>query len=199
MQPAGQSPTREEHTNNPVQKPNFRGQGTERKETPKDQKSPRPRRYIGEDRPKRKPKAEVLPRGSRASKAKGDRRGKEAAVASGWRLSEGGRVLEVASLVNGRSHSQGSQSQRCKHPSSRSDGLQCAELQTRVQRGLSARVSPETSQEVINLQPFRRGDPESLRLTPRLLASAKDDRGMTTRGVYSKREFAIRVSRRCRQ
>ena len=105
MQPAGQSPTREEHTNNPVQKPNFRGQGTERKETPKDQKSPRPRRYIGEDRPKRKPKAEVLPRGSRASKAKGDRRGKEAAVASGWRLSEGGRVLEVASLVNGRSHS----------------------------------------------------------------------------------------------
>ena len=25
MQPAGQSPTREEHTNNPVQKPNFRG------------------------------------------------------------------------------------------------------------------------------------------------------------------------------
>ena len=27
MQPAGQSPTREEHTNNPVQKPNFRGQG----------------------------------------------------------------------------------------------------------------------------------------------------------------------------
>ena len=92
-------------TNNPVQKPNFRGQGTKRKETPTDQKSPRPRRYIGEDRPKRKPKAEVLPRGSRASKAKGDRRGKEAAVASGWRLSEGGRVLEVASLVNGRSHS----------------------------------------------------------------------------------------------
>ena len=101
----GQSPTREEHTNNPVQKPNCRGQGTKRKETPTDQKSPRPRRYIGEDRPKRKPKAEVLPRGSRASKAKGDRRGKEAAVASGWRLSEGGRVLEVASLVNGRSHS----------------------------------------------------------------------------------------------
>ena len=99
------SPTREEHTNNPVQKPNFRGQGTKRKETPTDQKSPRPRRYIGEDRPKRKPKAEVLPRGSRASKAKGDRRGKEAAVASGWRLSEGGRVLEVASLVHARSHS----------------------------------------------------------------------------------------------
>ena len=52
MQPARIKPHTKKHTNNPVQRPNFRGQGTERKETPKDQKSPRPRRYIGEDRPK---------------------------------------------------------------------------------------------------------------------------------------------------
>ena len=112
MQPARIKLHAKEHTNNPVQKPHFRGQGTKRKETPKDQKSPRPRRSTGEDRPERKPKAEVLPRYSRAIKAKGEgRRGKEAAVSSGRRLSEGGRVLEVASLVIGRSHSQGSQSQ----------------------------------------------------------------------------------------
>jgi hypothetical protein len=34
----------------------------------------------------------------------------KAARAAGWRLSWCGRVLEVASLVNGRTHSQGSQS-----------------------------------------------------------------------------------------
>jgi hypothetical protein len=80
MQPARIKPHAKEHTNNPVQRPHFRGQGTKRKETPKDQKSPRPRRSIGEDRPERKPKAAVWPRCSRAMKSRGEgRRGKEAA------------------------------------------------------------------------------------------------------------------------
>ena len=40
MQPARIKLHAKEHTNNPVQRPHFRGQGT-KKETPKDHQSPR--------------------------------------------------------------------------------------------------------------------------------------------------------------
>jgi hypothetical protein len=43
MQPARMKLHAKEHTNNPVQRPHFRGQGA-KKETPKDKQSPRSRR-----------------------------------------------------------------------------------------------------------------------------------------------------------
>jgi len=89
MQLARIKPDAKEHTNNPVQRPNFRGQGNN-KETPKDQQSPRSRspRPVREYSLERKPKVAVLPRCLRAIKPIGDgRRRKEEAIAVVWRLS----------------------------------------------------------------------------------------------------------------
>ena len=83
MQPARIKLHAKEHTNNPVQRPNFRGQGT-KKETPKDQQSPRSRSPspAREYSLERKPKVAVLPRCLRAMKPIGDgRRRKEEAIA----------------------------------------------------------------------------------------------------------------------
>ena len=89
MQPARIKLHAKEHTNNPVQRPNFRGQGNN-KETPKDQQSPRSRRPrpVREYSLERKPKVAVLPRCLRAIKPIGDgRRRKDEAMAVGRRLS----------------------------------------------------------------------------------------------------------------
>ena len=89
MQPARIKPHAKEHTNNPVQRPHFRGQGT-KKETPKDQQSPRSRSPspAREYSLERKPKVAVLPRCLRAMKPIGDgRRRKEEAIVVVWRLS----------------------------------------------------------------------------------------------------------------
>jgi hypothetical protein len=96
----------------PVQRPHFRGQGT-KKETPKRPSVPEVRAGpVREDRLERKPKVVVVPRCLRAIKPiREGRQRREAAIGARWRLSGCGRVLEVASLVNGHIQSQGSQSQ----------------------------------------------------------------------------------------
>ena len=79
-----------EHTNNPVQRPNFRGQGAKKKETPKDQQSLRSRSSspAREYSLERKPKVAVVPRWLRTIKPIGDgRQRKEEAMAGVWRLS----------------------------------------------------------------------------------------------------------------
>ena len=89
MQPARIKPHAKEHTNNPVQRPHFRGQGT-KKETLKDQQSLRSRNSspAREYSLERKPKVAVLPRCLRAIKPIGDgRRRKDEAMAVGRRLS----------------------------------------------------------------------------------------------------------------
>ena len=89
MQPARIKPHAKEHTNNPVQRPHFRGQGT-KKETPKDQQSLRSRNSspAREYSLERKPKVAVVPRWLRTIKPIGDgRRRKEEAIAVVWRLS----------------------------------------------------------------------------------------------------------------
>ena len=61
MQPARMKPHAKEHTNNPVQRPNFRGQGTKKR---KPQKTISPRGLESparEDRIERNPKVAVLP------------------------------------------------------------------------------------------------------------------------------------------
>ena len=88
MQPARIKLHAKEHTNNPVQRPNFRGQGTKKRKpqktiSPHGPESPA-RKYSLE----RKPKVAVLPRCLRAIKPIGDgRRRKEEAIAVVWRLS----------------------------------------------------------------------------------------------------------------
>ena len=95
----GLSPTQRSTQTTPSRDLTLGGQGT-KKETPKDQQSPRSRSPspAREYSLERKPKVADLPRCVRAIKPIGEgRRRKETARAAVWRLSECGRVLEVAS------------------------------------------------------------------------------------------------------
>jgi hypothetical protein len=88
MQPARIKLHAKEHTNNPVQRPNFRGQGAKKLR----------------DRVRHSS-------GSKNGSSRNDTTPKSVSCQGLRRLSKCGRVLEVASLVIGRIHSQGSQSQ----------------------------------------------------------------------------------------
>ena len=69
MQPARIKPQAKEHTNNPVQKPNFRGQN---KGTPTNYQSRGLRKSTREDRKGEEPEVAVLPRWMRAIKPMGE-------------------------------------------------------------------------------------------------------------------------------
>ena len=88
MEPARIELHAKEHTNNPVQRPNFRGQGTKKRKPQKTISPHGPESPAREDRLERKPKVAVLPRCVGAIKPIGEgRRGKEDAIAAVWRLS----------------------------------------------------------------------------------------------------------------
>jgi hypothetical protein len=69
MQPARIKPDAKEHTNNPVQRPNFRGQN---KGTPTNYQSRGLRKSTREDRKGEEPEVAVLPRCVRAIKPMGE-------------------------------------------------------------------------------------------------------------------------------